>query len=114
MIRDPRAPIEGPGQWPDLEQLPIDRIPAAIAFLAARLAQAPPLPGTNESPQPKNDTLLPIDEAAVRLGVSTDWLYRRADGLPFTVRLGRNLRFSSQEIANYIRQRRGRTATNGS
>lgn len=98
--------------WPELEQLPIERIPAAIAYLAARLAEAQQRQPTPNEPTPtEEDTLIPIDEAAARLGVSKDWMYRRADGLPFTVRLGRNLRFSSKGIQTYVRQRRGRTAT---
>ena len=53
------------------------------------------------------DRLLTVEEAAGKLGVSPDWLYRRR--LPFTVRLGpRQLRFSAQGIERYIRQRQGR------
>ena len=54
------------------------------------------------------DHLLTVEEAARALGVSRDWLYRRASKLPFTVRLGRVLRFSAQGLARYCRQRAGR------
>jgi predicted DNA-binding transcriptional regulator AlpA len=63
------------------------------------------------APQTANgdeDRLLDAGEAAQRLGTSPDWLYRRAARLPFTVRLGRALRFSAQGIDRYIRQRQGR------
>ena len=56
------------------------------------------------------DRLLDVDETANRLGVSTDWLYHHAKQLPFTVRIGRQLRFSADGITRYIEQRRGTTA----
>ncbi len=55
------------------------------------------------------DQLLTVEEAAQKLGVPKDWVYRRAKKLPFTVRLGpRHLRFSLRGIEGFIRQRRGR------
>jgi len=54
------------------------------------------------------DRLLDVQEAAERLGVSTDWLYRHARRLPFVVRNGRLLRFSSQGIDRFIKTRQGR------
>jgi predicted DNA-binding transcriptional regulator AlpA len=55
-----------------------------------------------------HDELLDVEEAAHRLSLSTDWLYRKAKDLPFTVRLGRGLRFSARGIERYIQQRQGR------
>jgi len=44
-----------------------------------------------------HDHLLTTHEAVAKLGISADWLYRRADKLPFTARLGpRLLRFSAR------------------
>jgi excisionase family DNA binding protein len=57
---------------------------------------------------PMADRLLDVKEAARRLGVAPDWLYRRARNLPFTVPLGRTLRFSASGLERYIRQREGR------
>lgn len=55
------------------------------------------------------DRLLTIKEASERLGVTKDWLYRRANRLPFTRRLGaRSLRFSAEGIQTYMRRRYGR------
>jgi hypothetical protein len=42
----------------------------------------------------RRDRLLNVAEAAVKLGVTPDWLYRHHKSLPFTVRHGRLLRFS--------------------
>lgn len=74
------------------------------------LAQAiRPLAGGNSQGEPQGeDRLLTVEEAAGKLAVSTDWLYRRAGKLPFTVRLGRQLRFSERGLDRYIRQRQAR------
>lgn len=55
--------------------------------------------------KPREDRLLKIEEAAAILGKTKDWLYRRADRLPFTARDGRLLRFSNNGVQQYIRQR---------
>ncbi len=60
----------------------------------------------SESSQDENDTLLTVEEAAARLKCSEDWLYRRAKSLSFTVRVGRNLRFSERGIEEAIRSGR--------
>ena len=54
------------------------------------------------------DLAVTVDQAAERLGVSTDWLFRRSRTLPFVVRLGRHLRFSNRGIDRYLRNRTGR------
>jgi predicted DNA-binding transcriptional regulator AlpA len=90
-----------------LEQLDPCHIPALLtalsavqASVAARLmAVAPESTGADE------DTLLDVEDAANRLGVSTDWLYRRTKELPFVVHVGRHVRFSSKGIARYITNR---------
>lgn len=57
------------------------------------------------------DRLLEVKETAERLAVPPDWVYRHANELPFTVRLGPGqLRFSSNGIDRYIRQRQGSRA----
>ncbi len=74
------------------------------------LAQAlSPTNGTGQAEAPAEDRLLTVEEAAAKLAVSKDWLYRRAGKLPFTIRHGPGqVRFSSQGIERYIRQRQGR------
>jgi excisionase family DNA binding protein len=59
-------------------------------------------------PRPPTDRRLNVEEAAEKLGVSKDYLYRHADRLPFTVRIGRGLGFSEAGIDRYLRQRSGR------
>ena len=51
------------------------------------------------------DSLLGVVEAASRLGVSQHYLYRNHPRLPFTRRMGRALRFSSNGIEQYIRRK---------
>ena len=55
------------------------------------------------------DQLLTAAEAAKKLSATEDWLYRHANTLPFTVRVGKkHLRFSEAGIERYIRTRAGR------
>jgi predicted DNA-binding transcriptional regulator AlpA len=51
------------------------------------------------------DKLLEVKEAAAKLAVTEDWLYRKGSKLPFVVRIGRNIRFSERGIENFIKQR---------
>jgi excisionase family DNA binding protein len=90
--------------------VPPSRIPALLSQLsalqsaiAARLISA-----DRDETTPAEDTLLTVEQAAERLGVSTDWLFRRSRALPFVVRLGRHLRFSNRGIDRYLRSRTGR------
>jgi predicted DNA-binding transcriptional regulator AlpA len=53
------------------------------------------------------DRLLTVDESAVRLGVTKDWLYHHRKDLPFAVKLGRRvLRFSAVKLERYLEARR--------
>jgi len=53
----------------------------------------------------EGDKLLNTAEAASRLGVSEDYLYRHHKTLAFTRRVGRKLLFSAKGIEKYISQR---------
>lgn len=53
------------------------------------------------------DQLLTVEEAAQVLGQTAKWVYRHADGLPFTRRLSRrNLRFSKLGLQKYLARKR--------
>jgi DNA-binding XRE family transcriptional regulator len=52
---------------------------------------------------PAEDRLLDVAEAARRLAVCRDYVYRHAAEWPFTVRRGRKLGFSEQGLAAYLR-----------
>jgi excisionase family DNA binding protein len=104
---DLAALVEDPA-W--VAKIPPSRIPALLSLLsavqsamAARLISA-----GSEEPASADDALLTVAQAAERLGVSKDWLFRRSRTLPFVVRLGRHLRFSSRGIERYLRNRTGR------
>jgi excisionase family DNA binding protein len=99
--------VEDPAK---VANVPPTRIPALLSQLsalqsaiAARLIAADRDESTTAA-----DTLLTVAQAAERLGVSKDWLFRRSRTLPFVVRLGRHLRFSSRGIDRYLRSRTGR------
>lgn len=53
------------------------------------------------------DLNVSADEAARRLGLSKDYLYRHADELPFTVKIGRRVLFSARGLEKWNRQRTG-------
>ena len=50
------------------------------------------------------DELLTVEQAAERLGLSVDYLYKNHSRLPFARRMGRSLRFSSLGIDDYIKR----------
>ncbi len=79
-----------------VQQLPrlLGRLAEATATAQARLLS----PG----PAPQADELLGIAEASQRLNVSESYLYRHSSQLPFTVRQGRKLLFSTAGITKYI------------
>src|SRR5215831_13613744 len=89
--------------------VPVDVIPGILARLAAAqtalAAQLMLAPVTQNAVDRAGSRLLTVDEAAQKLGVGKDWVYRRAAGLPFTVRMGRVLRFSEDGLNRWIRTR---------
>ncbi len=48
------------------------------------------------------EKLLDANEAAAMLGHSEVWLYRNSKRLPFSVRMGRSVRFSRKGIEKWI------------
>jgi excisionase family DNA binding protein len=102
LLEDPRKVGEIPPA--DLPPL-LCHLVALQGALTARLLTA----AGEGAPQHPPLRLLTVAEAAARLGVSKDWVYRRAGKLPFTVRLGpRRLRFSPEGIHRFIHQREGK------
>jgi excisionase family DNA binding protein len=63
--------------------------------------------------QAQPDELLDIREAARRLGVSKEYLYRNHPRLNFTRRVGRRVLFSAQGIEKYIQHGHGLRAKRG-
>jgi len=85
-------------------ELPADELPGLIGQLETAKATAwarlsAPVPPVD------HDGLLGVSEAARRLGVSEDYLYRHSADYPFTRRQGRKLLFSAQGIERHIKQR---------
>lgn len=89
----------------EIERLPEEQLPAVLLVLAACLAKtsARLLSGstTNPTTRAQVDENLSVDQAAQRLGVSPDWLYRNHKRLPFTRRIGRRLLFSSRGLERW-------------
>jgi len=88
------------------QELPVTELPRLLGELEecrctamARLTMPAPV-------QAQSDELLDVAEAAHRLGLSKDYLYRHHSDFPFTRRVGRKLLFSALGIERYIRQLR--------
>ena len=86
-----------------------DRRAAILSALAQlevqRASLLAELIALNISPDP-DDELLTVDEAANVLRTTTDWLYRHAYKLPFTVRPGPGqVRFSRNGLQGYLKRK---------
>jgi hypothetical protein len=57
-------------------------------------------------PAAEKDTLLTAADVHRQTQLSVAWLYRHADGLPFTRRVGRKVLFSSAGLAKWLAARR--------
>ncbi len=90
-------------------ELPRDAIVGRLAKLGALQAiLLAALAGRTEAPATaRDDRLMMVDEAAAMLGVTKDWIYRRAKRLGIAVPLAAGtLRYSRAAIAEVIRNRR--------
>ena len=61
-------------------------------------------PESNHKENP--DVLLKIGDAAVRLGMTKDWLYDHHTELPFATKIGRQVRFSERGLATWLKRQR--------
>jgi excisionase family DNA binding protein len=90
----------------DVDLVPVRALPGFIAELAGLQARAAArLRQADEGPEPSPcvDRLLDVREAAARLGMSADWLYRHRDKLPFARRVGRRaVRFSEVDLERWV------------
>jgi len=96
-----------------LDELPLQDIPALLVQLAAAQSMlAARLLIEHDKRQTETTSeagkLLTVEEAVRRTGMSGDWLYRHSRSLPFTVRVGRFLRFSEAGLDRWVRSRSGR------
>lgn len=85
------------------EQSPIEELPRLLGDLEeVRCTAMVRLTLSVQAPAGP-DELLDVKEAARRLGVSPDYLYRRHATYPFTRRNGRKLCFSAREMGEFIK-----------
>jgi predicted DNA-binding transcriptional regulator AlpA len=86
---------------PELPEL-IGELEAARAAAWARLtAPTGEKPSVVPGQEARN---LDVAEAAKRLGMSRDWLYRHASELPFALRIGRRVVFDSVALERWNRR----------
>lgn len=60
---------------------------------------------TDTESSPNSSQWLTAEQVAERVGMSTDWVYRRANRLPFARRIGRSLRFSAEGLERWMHLR---------
>lgn len=90
------------------QQLPADELPELLGELeTVRVSALIRLSGRGAEPH-EPDKLLNADDAAARLGISKDYLYRHHREYPFARRIGRRVLFSAVGLENYIGQKRHR------
>jgi excisionase family DNA binding protein len=89
-----------------VQQIPRERLPALLGELEVIRATAVMRLSAPTAMPDRHDELLGVEQAAERLGIGKDYLYRNAKKLSFTRRIGRKLVFSSAGIDEYIRKTR--------
>jgi excisionase family DNA binding protein len=83
--------------------VPRNHIPAALGALAEADAHLRlRLVESRAETSAEADRLLTVADVAERLAVAEDYVYRHADGWPFTRRVGRLLRFSASGLAEWL------------
>lgn len=91
-----------------VDEIPPEVLPAVVAQLAALQARAAArMAGVlGVEPVPASETLLSVAEAAQRMNVSKDWIYRHARSLPFVHRVGRSIRIGTRGMDKWLATRR--------
>lgn len=90
------------------QQLSADELPEFLGDIeTVRVTAMSRISAPSATPQ-QPDRLLSADEAAARLGISKDYLYRHHAEYPFARRIGRRVLFSSVGLESYIGQKRHR------
>jgi excisionase family DNA binding protein len=89
------------------QQLPVETLPEFLGALETiRCECMARLYASRTGATPQRDELLTVEQAAQRLKVSRDYLYRNSRGLPFARKIGGALRFSAAAIDAYLRRPR--------
>jgi predicted DNA-binding transcriptional regulator AlpA len=83
-----------------VKELPVEDLPRLLGDLEEIRCTA--MARLTTPAQSQADELLSAPEAARRLGISQDYLYRHHRDFPFTRRVGRRLLFSALGIEKYI------------
>jgi predicted DNA-binding transcriptional regulator AlpA len=96
--------IRDPARITDLPREAVPQLRGDLAHLDTLLLSRLFVAG-NES-QAAEDQLLDVPEAARRLGISEDYLYRHHKDFAFTRHMGRKLLFAARGIEQYISQKK--------
>jgi excisionase family DNA binding protein len=115
-----REAVCGPGDGPvgtlarqllqTVAETPSAHLPALVGALAQVQAVALSrltTPRPEEHRPEARDANISVREAARRLGVSSSYIYKNAESLPFAVRIGRRLLCSERRLEKWNRARLG-------
>ena len=94
-----------------IQAAPAEDVPVLLAALntrASMLCARLMTSSLGRAPEAAPDENLTAKAAAARLGMSAAWLYKNAEKLPFMVRMGRCVRFSSRGLERWNKSRQGR------
>lgn len=90
--------------------LPLDAVAPLLMQIAAGMTRLTALQNALAAQDQRltgPERLLDVEEAAARLGMSADWLYRHARQLPFTRRVGRRaVKFDPAGLARWVATQR--------
>jgi excisionase family DNA binding protein len=86
------------------KSLPREDLPRLLGDLAEISATANARL-TSSVVEARSDEMLDVEEAARRMGVSKDYLYRHQKKFPFARRIGRKLLFSSVGLEKFLARR---------
>jgi excisionase family DNA binding protein len=107
LIRDPRLASDVPSDQAATLLAEVAALQWSLGVVQAQLLVRALAPNGGTTRAGAADENLSAEEAARRLGLSKDWLYRHADSLP-SVRIGRRVLFSASGLERWNRQRMGR------
>ncbi|HLK13155.1 MAG TPA: helix-turn-helix domain-containing protein [Candidatus Binatia bacterium] len=88
-----------------IDALPAEQLPRFVAQLGALALRAASRMAAPSILSVTGDRMLTVEEAAARIGMSKDWLYRHKAKLPFARRIGRKVLFDEAGLTRWLTTR---------
>jgi hypothetical protein len=91
-----KAQVLSPNQAQDM----LCKVSGLIPVLVARTNQSSP------DSHPQKEELITVKQAAEIIHMSTDWIYRNKDSLPYVVKIGGSIRIDRAKLNKHIKKSR--------